>query len=230
MDVTASTARAAGSGVRPINALNSTSWLPELGARTADVGQVVITWGRGAEGQLGGSSRPEGSSPKVIVGPLKGRHILQVLTPSEGFTCFAGVSSPRFGSACTSILSRLCRLILNTSPYRRHLLPIVNSGDRRSVSTAVGLEHVGGSSYAASNIGISKASPLPCRWRAAGFTRWQWSDTTRGRPARTRPGAACGSGPSPSQSSPSVSPWSLSTHDRWNSGVRGQKHCAALLG
>ena len=48
----------------------------------AAVQQVVITWGRGAEGQLGGSGRPDGSAPKVIDGSLKGRQILQVLTAS----------------------------------------------------------------------------------------------------------------------------------------------------
>ena len=40
---------------------------------------VVLAWGRGAEGQLGGNARSDNAGPKVVGGSLKGRQILQVL-------------------------------------------------------------------------------------------------------------------------------------------------------
>ena len=46
--------------------------------RVVPLRQVVLAWGRGGEGQLGGSARSDSASPKVVGGSLKGRQILQV--------------------------------------------------------------------------------------------------------------------------------------------------------
>ena len=39
--------------------------------------QVVLAWGRGVEGQLGGSGCSDSASPRIVGGSLKGRQILQ---------------------------------------------------------------------------------------------------------------------------------------------------------
>ena len=44
---------------------------------------VVLTWGRGAEGQLGCGSYSDSATPRVVDGALKGRQILQVCLNQE---------------------------------------------------------------------------------------------------------------------------------------------------
>ena len=44
---------------------------------------VILAWGRGAEGQLGGGSLSDSATPRVVDGALKGRQILQVSMKSH---------------------------------------------------------------------------------------------------------------------------------------------------
>lgn len=39
---------------------------------------VVLTWGRGVEGQLGSGSHADSGTPRIVDGALKGRQVLQV--------------------------------------------------------------------------------------------------------------------------------------------------------